>query len=50
MITRKSRPVGGRIVPSPRLTLYGAWMIALYAGTPILALGVLLDLIRALLD
>ena len=50
MSARKPQAIAGRVVPSPRLTLHGAIMIALYGGTPVLALGLLLDLLFSLLD
>ena len=39
------KPIVGRHYPGPRLTLFGAAMIMLYAGVPVLLLGLCLDLL-----
>ncbi|WP_157505502.1 hypothetical protein [Geminicoccus roseus] len=47
MRKHKLSPGIDRRIPSPRLTIHGALMIVLYAGTPLLAIGVLLDMVVA---
>ena len=49
MFHRKSKPVAGRLVPSPRLTLYGAITIVVFAGVPVMTIAMLLDAVVWLL-
>jgi hypothetical protein len=45
MARAKVQTVAGHRLPEPRITLMAVWLVFLWAGVPVLALGGLMDVI-----